>query len=54
MVKNRFTDNIIEILLKLKWWDWPIEKIKKHVAVLCSSDLSSLEKIYSERNGCAK
>ena len=26
-IKQRFDDDIIEILLKIKWWDWSIEKI---------------------------
>lgn len=29
-IKKRFTDEQIEILLKLKWWDWPIDKIKQN------------------------
>ena len=27
MVKIRFDDEFIAYLLKLKWWDWGIEKI---------------------------
>lgn len=29
-VKNRYSDNIIDILLKLKWWNWDDEKIIKN------------------------
>lgn len=28
LIKKRFTDEQIEELLKIKWWDWNIEKIK--------------------------
>jgi acetyltransferase-like isoleucine patch superfamily enzyme len=27
IIKYRFSDNIIDELLKIKWWDWPAEKI---------------------------
>ncbi len=26
----RFTDNIIEYLEGIKWWNWPLEKILKN------------------------
>ena len=29
-VKKRYNDNIIEFLLKIKWWDWDANKIKKN------------------------
>jgi virginiamycin A acetyltransferase len=28
VIKYRFEKNIIDKLLEMKWWDWPIEKIK--------------------------
>jgi acetyltransferase-like isoleucine patch superfamily enzyme len=28
-LKQRFTEDIIELLLQLKWWDLPVETIKK-------------------------
>lgn len=28
-IRKRFEDEQIEKLLKIKWWNWPIEKIKK-------------------------
>lgn len=30
IVKYRFTGNVIQKLLDIKWWDWSIEKIKKN------------------------
>ena len=35
-IKKRFSDDIISKLLELKWWDWDIEKITKHVDKLTS------------------
>ena len=38
-IKKRFTDEDIAKLLVLQWWNWDIEKIKKEVNYLCSSDI---------------
>lgn len=37
--KYRFDEETRELLLKLKWWDKPIEEIKKLIPLL-TSDLS--------------
>lgn len=39
VVRKRFTEQQIESLLSLKWWDWPIEKITKNVHRLTGNDL---------------
>lgn len=31
IIKYRFSEDVIEYLLKIKWWDWPEEKLKKHL-----------------------
>jgi len=41
-VKKRFPNNVIVKLLKLKWWDWPEDKIKENLPVLCSSSIHFL------------
>ncbi|NJX16682.1 CatB-related O-acetyltransferase [Tamlana crocina] len=35
-IKKRFSEVTISKLLELKWWDWEIEKITKHVDKLTS------------------
>lgn len=35
-IKKRFDDDVINLLLKLKWWDLPLEEIIKIEALLCS------------------
>ena len=45
IIKKRFTDEIIEVLLNIKWWDWDEEKINKNLDVLCSSNIEKLKKI---------
>jgi len=40
-IKYRFKQEEIEQLLKIKWWDWDIEKIKENIPLLCSADIST-------------
>jgi virginiamycin A acetyltransferase len=42
-IKKRFSEKQIEKLLKIKWWDWDIEKITKNVQVLTGTDFEKLE-----------
>lgn len=37
IIKQRFDKEIIEILLKIKWWDLPLPTIKKISRILCTS-----------------
>ena len=41
-IKKRFAPEEIDRLLKLKWWDWPIEKITERVKDLCSNNPEAL------------
>ena len=43
IVKMRFDDQTIECLLKLAWWNWDIEKISRHLVLICNLDLDRLE-----------
>lgn len=36
IIRYRFQDEIIQRLLKLAWWHWPMEKIKKYSGLLCT------------------
>lgn len=36
VVRYRFSPEKIERLIEIKWWDWPIEKIRKMTPLLCS------------------
>lgn len=39
VIKKRFPNDIIEKLLKIKWWDWEDEKIEKAIPLLLSNDM---------------
>ncbi|MBQ8418226.1 MAG: CatB-related O-acetyltransferase [Phascolarctobacterium sp.] len=38
IIKYRFSDEIIEKLLKIKWWNWEEEKIRKNIKFLQNID----------------
>lgn len=41
-LRRRFTDEQVERLLELRWWEWPEERIKASVDMLCSPDVDRL------------
>jgi len=41
--RARFDREVIERLLELAWWDWPIERILAQEAALCSGDPTLLD-----------
>jgi acetyltransferase-like isoleucine patch superfamily enzyme len=44
-VRKRFSQDIIDNLLEIKWWDWPHEKIQKYAGLLASGDFEGLKAI---------
>lgn len=42
-VRKRFDDELIDLLLKLKWWDKSVEKINALIPLLSCSDLSKVK-----------
>lgn len=42
VVKLRFDKGVIDYLLKLKWWDWPPEKIFANLETLTIGDVSKI------------
>jgi virginiamycin A acetyltransferase len=49
VIKKRFSDEQIETLLELKWWDWDIEKITAHVTELTGDSITNLKAIANEK-----
>ena len=45
VIRKRFDEELIDHLLELRWWDWPIEKIEANFTALSSGDLSLIRKI---------
>ena len=38
-IRKRFEDHIINELLNIKWWDWPLDKIKEAIPLLQSDNI---------------
>ena len=43
-IGKRFSSEQIEELLRMRWWDWPIEKIRANLDILCSSNIEMLRR----------
>lgn len=41
-VKRRFADDVVEELLRLRWWDWSAEHITAHLEAIAGADLAAL------------
>lgn len=50
VLKKRFTEDIIEELLKIKWWDWEQDEIRKAIPYLMCDDIRGFIH-YCEREG---
>jgi chloramphenicol O-acetyltransferase type B len=40
-IGRRFDDRQVAALLRIAWWDWPLETIRERVADLCSADVDA-------------
>jgi acetyltransferase-like isoleucine patch superfamily enzyme len=43
-IRKRFSDEVIRKLLKIAWWDWPVEKVQENVNDLCSENIDAFIK----------
>lgn len=43
VVSMRFDEETIARLLAVAWWDWPIDKVTRHVRAIMSGDVAALE-----------
>ena len=42
-IRERFPEATVAILEEIAWWDWPIGKISKNMALIVSSDIEALQ-----------
>lgn len=45
-VRSFFSKEDTDKLLEMRWWDWPIEKIKQHLAIISSPNVGTLYNIW--------
>lgn len=43
VIKLRFEQDVIDELVTIAWWDWPIEKITQHLHAIAGADLAQLQ-----------
>lgn len=44
IIRMRFSDETIARLLDLAWWNWPVERITRHLREIVSADIEALER----------
>jgi len=42
IIRYRFDEATINLLLAVKWWDWPLDKITRNVRASCGADITVL------------
>lgn len=47
-IKKRFHDELIELLLALKWWDFEAERLVKFLPLLCDPDLAKVQRLLKQ------
>lgn len=50
LIKMRFIDRHVEMLLEMKWWDWNDDMLRDAIPILCSKDIELLYKFYQSRD----
>ena len=45
LLKKRYSDAEIELLERIAWWDWPVEKVTEHVRVIMSGTPAELAEL---------
>jgi acetyltransferase-like isoleucine patch superfamily enzyme len=46
VVRYRFNEEAVEKLLQIKWWNWPDEKVKENVHLMCSDSIDEFIKTF--------
>jgi GT2 family glycosyltransferase/acetyltransferase-like isoleucine patch superfamily enzyme/2-polyprenyl-3-methyl-5-hydroxy-6-metoxy-1,4-benzoquinol methylase/predicted Zn-dependent protease len=42
LIRKRFSDKSIAMLIELQWWNWHVDKINEYIPNLCSEEVSAL------------
>lgn len=44
-IRRRFDNDVVERLERLRWWDWPVERIARHIRDIQAGDIDALERL---------
>lgn len=50
VIRKRFSDEIIDQLLTIQWWHWPINVITKNITHIVNADIVCLERIHADNS----
>lgn len=42
-IRQRFADEVVAALQEIAWWDWPVEKITRHLPLIVGGDVAALQ-----------
>lgn len=42
IIRARFDTNVVRALESIAWWDWPVEKITRHLPAILGADIEAL------------
>lgn len=48
-IRKRFPDETVKVLLRLRWWDWPLEQIAEGMQYIQHGDLEALTDLAQRR-----
>lgn len=48
VVRRRFSEETVERLLALAWWDWPAERVAEAIPAIVGADVGALERLKPE------
>lgn len=49
LIGKRFDDSTIAELLKIRWWEWPENRIRENIHLLCSERINELIELYGSK-----
>ena len=49
LIRKRFDEAKIAMLLEMEWWDWPTERLSQAMPLLTSSDVEGLHRLWQAR-----
>lgn len=52
MIRTRFSAEQVAALEALAWWDWPIDKITRHLPIIMAGDIASLRACSRDDGKC--
>lgn len=49
VLKARFDEPSIQLLLEMQWWDWPLDWLKGAMKLMCSGDIDALWRYFEQK-----